>query len=147
CAPSCEPRRFEPCAWRVWTGINQHATSPYHNHERRDFFSERWRRGAAVRGVLVPVPRAHDTAVHDPALAKRPLLMLADVGDGGHAVAVLEHGDTLAADAPHDGAPVGNLVHSAHVHEHVLVRLCVHVAPGLAEGRGDMKANHPYHTA
>src|SRR6185369_9039670 len=61
-----------------------------------------WRRRAAVRQpVLIAVPGTGDAAVDDTALADRPVLVRAQVGQRADLVTVAEHRDAFAV-ARHD---------------------------------------------
>src|SRR6266568_839416 len=77
--------------------MDKHLVPDYEGLERWDLFREGRRRCPRVGHILVAVPRARDASVDDLAFPKRPILVLADIGDGRYAAIVFEYGDALTA--------------------------------------------------
>src|SRR5690242_10522060 len=95
------PRGFDASARRQRLRMHQHLVGVDLRPVGCYLFRE-WRRGRAGIGkVLISVPRTRDAAVDDTPFPERPVLVLADIGDRGDTVAVLEDGDTLPADRDH----------------------------------------------
>ena len=68
----------------------------------RQLFGEGRRRTAVGEAVLKAVPGAGDAAIDDASLAKRSVLMRAEIGQCADLVAVAEHRDPLAAGSAND---------------------------------------------
>src|SRR5690242_3928928 len=88
-------RRLHPRARRQRRWMDENLIPDYPCPEGGNLFREGRRRRPRIRQVLVAVPRARDAAVYDLAFAKRPILVLADIGDGRYAAIVLEYRDSL----------------------------------------------------
>src|SRR5262245_62016770 len=101
--------------------MHEHASSLHAHVERRHLFDKWRRRRAGVGIVLVAVPGTGDAAVHDLPLAKRPVLMLADIGDGGYFSVIFENRHAFAGEADDAGAVLSDVVHSAGIHKTIVV--------------------------
>src|SRR5262245_22693371 len=89
--------------------VNVDAAGNDSHVEGGDLLGERRRRGSSVGSVFVAVPRTDDAAIDDLALAERPVLMLADVGDRRDLAVVFEDRDALARQAFHECPLFGNV--------------------------------------
>ena len=64
--------------------------------ERGYLFCKGRGRGSGVGEVLIAVPWTRDAAIDNFAFSQWPILVLADIGDGGYAAVIFEDGDPLA---------------------------------------------------
>lgn len=141
-----EARRLDPRASRQGARIDQDPLALDSQPERRHPLGEGRRRGAVLRPVLIAVPRARDAAVDDPALAQRPVLMLADVRERRQPPLVAEDRHALAADRDHGGAPLGDRAHPSRLDEAVPGREGdLAVDPPLAQRRCQVEPQDPRH--
>src|SRR6266581_3708138 len=112
--------RLGPRAGRIGLWMHEHPPIFHPDVERRDFLHERRRRRAAVRLVLVAVPRTGDAAENNFAFAERAVLVLADVRDGGDFSIVFENRHALTGEADDARAVFGNVGDGAGVNESLL---------------------------
>src|SRR5262249_28854493 len=114
----------------------------------REHLGERRRRAAVLEPVLKAVPRAGDAAVDDAALAERPVLMGAQIGERADQRAVAEHGDALTARRGDDARGlVGDCVRRTYRNPAALTRLAAAVAPPLAPAGDEVQAGDPHEGA
>ena len=86
----------------------------YECSEGRNLLRERrWRR-SGLGQILIAMPGAGDATVNNLAFPEWPVLVLADVRDGGYAAIVFEDGDALASARDDTSALLRNAVEIAH---------------------------------
>ena len=78
---------------------------------------ERRRRRAGFRQILVAVPGAGNAAEHNFPFAKRSILVLTDIGDGGDFSVIFKNRHPLACQTNNARAIFGNIRNRAYVNE------------------------------